>query len=1417
MTKPIHVLVIEDTPADFLLLQRQLRKDGLDTECLRVESEQQFWEALDIGSWDVLISDYNVPGVDVIQLLSHAHARYPDLPFILVSGAVGEEVAVDLLKQGAADVVLKDRLSRLAPAIERALRDVQDRCDKLAVTSQLQRLNRLYAVLGDINEAIVRCHDPDRLFTECCRIAVDQGGFRMTWVGSIDSDRNELVILTHSGEVGDYLQQLQIRLLDNSLVQGPTGRALREGRANVCNDIAQDERMAPWREQALHMGYRSSAAFPIKVDGEVRYTFSLYCDQVEFFDTSELNLLDRLSENLGYALDAINAETQRQTAQSALKASEERFDLAMRASNDGLWDWNLITNAVYYSPRWKAMLGFREDELDNHFSTWERLVDPEGKDRGMKLTNDCLIGKSEGMEVIYRMRHKAGHWVDVLSRGMLVHDANGKPVRMVGTHVDISEQVKAERELAEAQRIAHLGHWRLDLLREELTWSDEVYRIFEIDQEEFKATYAAFLQRIHPDDREGVDRAYRTHLDSAAPYEISHRLLFADGRTKYVLERCETERDAQGAALYSLGTVLDITKQKLLEQELRDSEQKSLAILDSVPETVLVVDRDGLILRANIQAERMFGYPPKELQGQNVDCLLPDQYRGHHAQLRNIFMAHSENRRMGKELDLKAHRFDGSEFPVEVSLTPLVSGDQQQVIVAIHDISERKTSENLISMDREQQAILRELLETALYNRPLVETLQKCLERLLAISWLSLLPKGGILLMAEDGQNLELMVSHNLSAQIQSLCAHVPLGYCHCGQAASSGLMQFSKCLDERHDITYPDIVDHGHYNLPLVSDESVLGVLVLYLPLGFERDAQKEQFLASVAGILAGLISRKQAEIELIQHQEHLEDLVDARTIDLEQAREIAESANQAKSTFLAMMSHEIRTPMNAMMGMLELVGMHRLNEEQARMLEVAQESGNSLLSIIDDILDFSKIEAGKLSIHPEPASITELIELTALTYLTIASSKGLLLISSISENISAYVLMDRLRIRQILNNLLSNAIKFTLQGKIEIKAELIEHRDDADVVRFTVADTGIGISPENQQNLFQAFSQAEVDTTRRFGGTGLGLAISRRLCNMMGGQMELKSVLGQGTSIHVTLTLPVVESKLVPRTSAVSRRVNGQSATVASVIPTIAEARSTGSLILLVDDHPTNREVLIQQLNMLGYASEEATTSLEALEKWRAGEYGLLITDCHMPDMDGYQLTREIRRLETETRRRYMPILGWTADVLHGEEACRSAGMDDNLAKPSNLQSLRDKLESFISVDTEQVNAVSPNSTQEVTSELHADDLKGVLDPTPLKELSGGDKDMEDIILARFWKAAQVDGEALGQALISHDANAVASLAHRMKGAARLVGATELTRICEALEQAGREPDWSGFEQSQSEFSGALKRFEQAIFKSK
>lgn len=398
----------------------------------------------------------------------------------------------------------------------------------------------------------------------------------------------------------------------------------------------------------------------------------------------------------------------------------------------------------------------------------------------------------------------------------------------------------------------------------------------------------------------------------------------------------------------------------------------------------------------------------------------------------------------------------------------------------------------------------------------------------------------------------------------------------------------------------------------------------------------------------------------------------------DLRETEASAQAANLAKTNFLATMSHEVRTPLIGITGMLEILAMSKLDPEQRNAMSIMEHSAKSLLRIIGGILDFSKIEAGKLELAPETFSLRALVDEVSQGFARAASSKGLRFTQEVDEEIAPAHVADPLRLRQILNNFLSNALKFTDRGYVSLRVRLRDTGPGSQSLEFQVRDTGIGISAPDQAKLFEAFTQAGSSISRRFGGTGLGLVISRRLAEMMGGSLEIRSTVGAGTALSCFVTLPVGNPKDIPKEELPAHALPAGGFRPA---PSVEQAERDGTLILLVEDHPINRTVLTHQLNQAGFALETAEDGEAGFVKWMDGRFALILTDLHMPRMDGYELTQAIRYDEGKRRIPRTPILALTANALQGEaERCLAVGMDDYLTKPMTIPALALKVHQWL-----------------------------------------------------------------------------------------------------------------------------------------
>ncbi|WP_339511136.1 transporter substrate-binding domain-containing protein [Pseudomonas sp. RL_15y_Pfl2_60] len=507
--------------------------------------------------------------------------------------------------------------------------------------------------------------------------------------------------------------------------------------------------------------------------------------------------------------------------------------------------------------------------------------------------------------------------------------------------------------------------------------------------------------------------------------------------------------------------------------------------------------------------------------------------------------------------------------------------------------------------------------------------------------------------------------------------------------------------------------------------------------------------------------------------------DISDRRALieQLRTAKDQADKANRTKTTFLATMSHEIRTPLNAVIGMLELALKRESNAPADHAsLEVAYNSARGLLELIGDILDVAHIESGHLSIHPERADLRQIAEGVVRVFEGLARQKSLELRLELEGALEEHVLLDPLRFRQVLSNLVSNAIKFTARGHVLLKLVGTELDDDYLQLRVDVSDTGIGISPKNQKILFQPFVQVHETS----GGSGLGLMICRNLVEMMGGSLELESQEGMGTCVSVSLKLLCLE----PVQSSVTLSP-----------PEHAPRQALPKLkILVVDDHPANRMLLAQQMEFLGQQVECAVDGENAFALWQSQHFDLVITDCNMPVMNGYTLSRTIRSKEQMQGATPCTILGFTANAQPEMlQRCIDAGMNGCLFKPVELDDL--------------VNALTEvTPTEPVAREVP-------FDQEALERISGGNKAVNIRLLEQIKITAAEDLSNIDKLLESTDLAALSELAHRIRGAAAIIRATELISCCVAVEQACEDGDTPQATEQAQRMASALRRLIQAI----
>jgi len=491
-------------------------------------------------------------------------------------------------------------------------------------------------------------------------------------------------------------------------------------------------------------------------------------------------------------------------------------------------------------------------------------------------------------------------------------------------------------------------------------------------------------------------------------------------------------------------------------------------------------------------------------------------------------------------------------------------------------------------------------------------------------------------------------------------------------------------------------------------------------------------------------------------------------------------QAAGRAKSEFLANMSHEIRTPLNGVIGMIDILQQSRLLPAQRRMLDTMANSSHALLGILNDILDYSKIEANKLQIEHLPTQLREVIDSAALLLSPTAHAKAIRLSVFVAPQLPPWIFSDPTRLRQVLLNLLGNAVKFTTStvdhpGRVDLSVQADTLPDGSPALALCVADNGIGMSDQVVAKLFQPFTQADQSTARQFGGTGLGLSISQRLIHLMGGQMSVRSTPEEGSLFTVVLPLQVATP------------APAQPESTRLPAPDSWQAQADGRLVLLAEDNETNSDVLVEQLRLLGYAAVVAPDGLQALEQWRTGRYALLLTDCHMPLMDGFDLTRAIRSGEPAGTR--LPIIAVTANAMQGEaQRCLACGMDDYLSKPLRLRELRPMMAKWLPHGA----AVLPPSPADAEIAIVAEGL-ALWNQHSLGQIVGDNPTLHQRLLDKFLLNSAEQVRRIEVATTSGELGVVTELAHKVKSAARTVGAEALGELCQQMESAagaGNDP---------------------------
>ncbi len=814
-----------------------------------------------------------------------------------------------------------------------------------------------------------------------------------------------------------------------------------------------------------------------------------------------------------------------------------------------------------------------------------------------------------------------------------------------------------------------------------------------------------------------------------------------NGKTAWVSAVYSPQISSSGDIIGVIGVIRDITERKKAEDALRESEGLQRSLLSTLPVAVTVVDpKTRIIERANDHAVILSGVSIDNLVGRRCHqliCPAPD----------NACPVCDLN----KDIDHSEREMlcaDGSRLPILKTVKRIILNGQEKLLECFIDLSERKKAEELLIESQERLNQLISAAQDAIIMSDFqgnISLWNDSAARIFGYSKTEAL-----------GQNLHALLA---PASYPPSCEEGVKTFWETGKGAAVG--QTLELSAVRKD----------GCEFPVELSLAPLRIKGKWHAVGIMRD----------------ITDRKNAEQELRLANHRLEEAISRSS----QLAEQAEQANQSKSAFLANMSHEIRTPMNGIIGMTKLLMKSSLPPEQHRFAELACSSAESLLAIINDILDFSKIEAHKLELEHVDFDLEAILSETSEILSVIAHTKNLDFKYQIDSNVLPFLNGDPTRLRQILLNLGGNAVKFTSRGEISIHVIQDYDFDHEIRLRFFVRDTGIGIPEDRVASLFSPFTQLDSSTSRKYGGTGLGLAISKELCELMGGAIGVESKEGLGSTFWFTAVFGRAQDSYAGR---ILPKKDTQNSSLTGLAEGSAQIR-----ILLADDNDTNRMLMVAILEQLGLEAEAVTNGREVLDALARYDYNLILMDCQMPEMDGFESSRRIRQGEAGEQNKTLPIIALTAFATGKDrQSCLDAGMNDYLTKPIHPETLEKTIRRWTHGSSAPIAVSVKDSDKKAPAIIIPSGIPK--DPSAQKVVKAFDRDSllrrigNNIALAcklkdAFLSDMPVQIDYLKTAMAKGDVQEISRLAHRIKGAAANMSCEAFRAVAQSLEKSATE----------------------------
>jgi PAS domain S-box-containing protein len=935
------------------------------------------------------------------------------------------------------------------------------------------------------------------------------------------------------------------------------------------------------------------------------------------------------------------------------REQKSKFKQVVSMTYDILWRYDVDSQKLnidsYISPVADRMLGLPEDTIRNSFQRYFSYVHPDDLPAMQEILSEGIGTPGKEKTAEYRLRKADGTTLWVRSRSFAHCQPDGR-INIFGTTIELQG---SEKRLMRAEEIARFGHWELSLDEKKMRASKGAKRIYGLEGEEWPQSD---VQKIPlPEYRAHLNKALQELVLKGRPYNVEFKIQRpSDGQILDIHSMAEYDP----AKRMLFGVINDITDRRHAEFALRASEQEKAAILSGLKHVAVeYLDPCMRIIWVNEAVQLSLGLSMDELKGKYCFEILQglkEPCSGCTA-LKAMATGHFQEGEVVTP--------DGKTWLSRSSIVKDADGRVQGIVHVAMNITERKRTEEEIKAN----------LEELKRSKTQIQQSNSLLAAIMA-------SPNNIVVFALDKDYRYLAFNQNHKNTMLAIWGvDIEIGanmldYITDPADRNKAKRNFDRALAGEHLVIVEAYGDNDlqrryyedHYSPIRGEDNSFIGLTVF----------------------LFDITERKIMEEELQQTNHDLE-------IAIEQSNELAKQARQAnaaKSEFLANMSHEIRTPLNGVIGMTGLLQDMDLNAEQHEYAQIAHISGEMLLSLVNDILDFSKIEARKLEMEMLDFDLRSMLKDTADLLAVGARGKGLELVSMVHPAVPSSLHGDPGRLRQILVNLGSNAVKFTKKGEIVIRASLESEDERKVTIRFSVRDTGIGIPANRQDILFSPFSQVDGSTTRKYGGTGLGLAISRQLAELMGGMIGVESKEGIGSTFWFTAVFE--KQPLRPGSTEGLAEIEGEGAIDhIAKRPAISRSLKRKIRILVAEDNPVNQKVAQAMLRMMGLQADVVANGLEAVNALQTTPYDLVLMDCQMPEMDGYEATRIIRRQGSKALNPGIPIIAMTALAMQGDrEKCIQAGMNDFIAKPVKRRELAEMLDSWL--DLTMSNNLPPES---------------------------------------------------------------------------------------------------------------------------